>query len=63
VQDRRGALARGRSGNPASPARLVADTFVRAIDTSDFERSLRLVEADHADPANAPVGTNGADAN
>ena len=25
----------------------VVDTFVRAIETSDFERRLRLVEADH----------------
>jgi len=60
VQDRRGALARGRSGNPASPARLVVDTFVRAIETSDFERRLRLVEADYSDHPGAAAGMNGA---
>src|SRR6202011_921796 len=35
----------GQSGRPA--ARLAVDAFVRAIKTSDFERRLRLVEADH----------------
>jgi len=60
VQDRREALARGRSGNSASPARLVADTFVRAIETSDFERRLRLVEADHFNNPGDAVGMNGA---
>jgi hypothetical protein len=63
VRDRRGALARGRSGNPASPARLVVDTFVQATETSDFERCLQQVEADQANPANAPAGTNGAGPN
>jgi hypothetical protein len=29
----------------------VVDTFVRAIETSDFERRLQQVEADHANPA------------
>jgi hypothetical protein len=41
----------------------VVDTFVRAIETSDFERRLRLVEADHTNPADAPIGTNGAGPN
>jgi hypothetical protein len=41
----------------------VVDTFVRAIETSDFERRLQLVEADHANPADAPIGTNGAGPN
>ena len=45
VRDRRGRFARGRSGNPAGPAaRLVVHTFVRAIETSDFDRRLQLVE-------------------
>jgi hypothetical protein len=63
VQDRPEGLARGRSGNPASPARLVVDTFVRAIETTYFERRLQQVEADHANPADAPIGTNGAGPN
>jgi hypothetical protein len=41
----------------------VVDTFVRAIETSDFERRLRLVEADHANLTVAPAGTNGAGPN
>ena len=60
MQDPRGALARGRSGNPASPARLVVDTFDRAIETSDFERRLQQVEAGHFDRPDAPAGTNSA---
>ena len=34
----------GQSRRPA--ARLVVDTFVRAIETSDFERRLKIVEAE-----------------
>jgi hypothetical protein len=41
----------------------VVDTFVRAIESSDFERRLQQVEADHANPAGAPAGTNGAGPN
>ena len=41
----------------------VVDTFVRAIETSDFERRLQQVEADHANPAGASAGTNGAGPN
>jgi hypothetical protein len=41
----------------------VVDTFVRAIATSDFERRLQQVEADHANPADASAGTNGAGPN
>ena len=41
-------------------ARLVVDAFVRAIETSDFERRLRLVEADHFSHPGAAAGTNGA---
>jgi hypothetical protein len=59
VHDRRGGLARGRSGNPASPARLVVDTFVRAIETSYFERRLRLVEADHFNQPGEAAGMYG----
>jgi hypothetical protein len=47
-------LARDRSGNPASPARLVVGIFVRAIETSDFERRLQQVEADYANPRVRP---------
>ena len=63
MRDRRGALARGWSSYPASPARLVVGIFVRAIETSDFERRLRLVEADHFDHPGVEAGTNGAGAN
>ena len=38
----------------------VVDTFVRAIETSDFERRLRLVEADHFNNPGDAVGMNGA---
>ena len=41
----------------------VVDTFVRAIETSDFERRLRQVEADHFDHPGAAAGINGAGAN
>jgi hypothetical protein len=64
VRDRRERFAAGRSGNPAGQAaRPVVDTFVRATETSDFERCLQQVEADQANPANAPAGTNGAGPN
>ena len=55
------ALARGMI-TPAEAATIAAvvDTFVRAIETSDFERRLRLVEADHFDPPGAVAGMNGA---
>jgi len=35
----------------------VVDTFVRAIETSDFERRLWLVEADHPGEAAGMNGT------
>jgi len=38
----------------------VVDTFVRAIETSDFERRLQLVEADYADHSDAAGRRNGA---
>jgi hypothetical protein len=41
----------------------VVDTFMRAIETSDFERRLRLVEADHFDRPGQAAGMNGAGAN
>ena len=50
----------GQSRRPA--ARLVVDTFVRAIETSDFERRLRLVEADHFDQPGVSAGINDAGA-
>ena len=63
MRDRRDRFAAGRSGNPASPARLVVDTFARAIETSYFERRLQQLEADHTNPADAAAGTNGAGPN
>src|SRR5437870_1735125 len=50
-----------QSRRPA--ARLVVNTFVQAIETSDFELRLRLVEADHFDDPGTAAGINGADAN
>jgi hypothetical protein len=41
----------------------VVDTFVRAIETSDFERRLRLVEADHFNHQAEAAGMNGAGPN
>ena len=38
----------------------VVDTFVRAIETSDFERRLQLVEADRSDQPGAETGMSGA---
>jgi hypothetical protein len=38
----------------------VIDTFVRAIETSDFERRLQLVEADRADHPGEAAGMKGA---
>jgi len=58
------ALAGGLiSPGEAATIAAVVDTFVRAIETSDFERRLRLVEADHFDPPGAAAGMNGAAAN
>ena len=41
----------------------VVDTFVRAIETSDFERRLQLVEADRFDHPGEAAGMNGASPN
>ena len=41
----------------------VVDTFVRAIETSDFERRLRLVEDNHFDRPGEAAGMNGAGPN
>ena len=41
----------------------VVDTFVRAIETSDFERRLQLVEADHFNQPGEAAGMNGASSN
>jgi hypothetical protein len=38
----------------------VVDTFVRAIEPSDFERRLRLVEADHFNQPGEAAGMYGA---
>ena len=58
------ALAGGLiSPGEAATIAAVVDTFVRAIETSDFERRLRLVEADHFDQPGAGAGMNGAGAN
>ena len=52
------------SGSAAEAATIAAvvDTFAQAIETSDFERHLRLVEADHFDQPDATAGVNGAGA-
>ena len=53
------ALAGGLiSPGEAATIAAVVDTFVRAIETSDFERRLRLVEADHFDQPGAAAGMN-----
>ena len=58
------ALAAGLiSPGEAATIAAVVDTFVRAIETSDFERRLRQVEADHFDHPGAAAGINGAGAN
>ena len=58
------ALAAGLiSPGEAATIAAVVDTFVRAIETSDFERRLRLVEADHFDHPGAAAGINGTGAN
>ena len=38
----------------------MVDSFVRAIETSDFEQRLRLVEADCSSHPGAVAGMNGA---
>jgi hypothetical protein len=38
----------------------VVDAFVRAIETSDVERRLRRVEADHFEHPRAAAGMDGA---
>jgi len=50
---------------PAEAATIAAvvDTFVRAIETSDFERRLRLVEADHFSHPGEAAGMYGAGRN
>jgi hypothetical protein len=58
------ALAGGLiSPGEAATIAAVVDTFVRAIETSDFEQRLQQVEADHTNPAGALAGTNGAGLN
>ena len=58
------ALAGGLiSPGEAATITAVVDTLVRAIETSDFERRLRLVEADHFDHPGAAAGINGTGAN
>ena len=50
---------------PAEAATIAAvvDTFVRAIETSDFDRRLKIMEADHFDQPVAAAGINGVGAN
>jgi hypothetical protein len=52
----------GRTIPPAGRAAVV-DAFVLAIETSDFERRLQLVEADHFDQPGEAAGMNGAGPN
>ena len=51
-----GAITPGEAATIAA----VVDTFVRAIETSDFERRLQLVEAEGSDHSGAATGMNGA---
>jgi hypothetical protein len=54
------ALAGGLiSPGEAATIAAVVDTFVRAIETSDFERRLQLVEADCSNDSNAVPGMYG----
>jgi hypothetical protein len=50
---------------PAEAATIAAvvDTFVRAIETSDFDRRLKIMEADHFDQPGDAAGINGAGTN
>ena len=50
---------------PAEAATIAAvvDTFVQAIETSDFDRRLKIMEADHFDQRGTASGINGAAAN
>ena len=62
VQGRRERFATGRTGNPAGrPRGWWSTPLSGAIEAGDFQRRLQHVEADHANPADVPVGTNGAD--
>src|SRR4029077_19132446 len=54
---------RDRRATPPAGRAAAVDTFVRAIETSYFERRLQQVEADHTNPADAAAGTNGAGPN
>ena len=55
-------IAAGGVITPAEAATIAAvvDTFVRAIESSDFERRLQLVEAEGSDHSDAATGMNGA---
>ncbi len=44
----------------AATTAAVVDTFVRAIETSDFDRRLKLVEADCSNDPGAAAGMCGA---
>ena len=54
-----GAITPGEAATIAA----VVDTFMRAIETSDFERRLRLVEADHFNQPGEAAGMYGAGPN
>src|SRR3984893_17507170 len=55
------ALAAGMiTPGEAATIAAVVDIFVRAIETSDFERRLQLVEADRSDHPGPAAGMNGA---
>ena len=57
------ALASGMiTPGEAATIAAVVDIFVRAIETSDFERRLQLVEADCSDHPDAAAGMYGAGA-
>ena len=58
------AVTSARAGGVITPGEAatiaaVVDTFMRAIETSDFERRLRLVEADHFNQPGEAAGMYG----
>jgi hypothetical protein len=58
------ALAAGQiTPGEAATIAAVVDTFVRAIETSDFERRLRMVEADHFNQPGEAAGVYGGSPN
>src|SRR5882724_8491031 len=58
------AVTSALAGGVITPAEAaMVDTFVRAIETSDFDRRLKIMEADHFDQPGDAAGINGAATN